>query len=74
MVLALTAALAGCANLAPDYAQPAAPVPASWTQQVDGKPLGVSAGKVAGEIDADQLGWREFFLDPRLQQVIAAAL
>ncbi|MBP1317219.1 efflux transporter outer membrane subunit [Herbaspirillum sp. 1130] len=74
MVLALTAALAGCANLAPDYAQPAAPVPASWTQQVDGKPVGSNAGKAAGEIDADQLGWREFFLDPRLQQVIAAAL
>jgi hypothetical protein len=33
-------------------------------QQVDGKPLGGSAGKAAGEIDADQLGWREFFLDP----------
>jgi hypothetical protein len=26
--------------------------------------LGGSAGKAAGEIDADQLGWREFFLDP----------
>ncbi len=74
MVLALTTALAGCANLAPDYTQPAAPVPASWTQQVDGKPVSSSAGKAHGEIDADQLGWREFFLDPRLQQVIAAAL
>ncbi|EOA06703.1 outer membrane drug efflux lipoprotein [Herbaspirillum frisingense GSF30] len=74
LALALSAALAGCANLAPDYAQPAAPVPASWSQQVDGKPLVTSGSRAAGEIDADQLGWREFFLDPRLQQVIAAAL
>ncbi|MDR6397749.1 efflux transporter outer membrane subunit [Herbaspirillum seropedicae] len=74
MLLALTAALAGCANLAPDYTQPAAPVPASWTSQAAAQPAVGSAGQAAGEIDADHLGWREFFLDPRLQQVIATAL
>ena len=74
MLLALTAALAGCANLAPDYTQPTAPVPARWTSQAAAKPAIGSTGQTDGEIDADHLGWREFFLDPRLQQVIAAAL
>ncbi|WP_343582897.1 efflux transporter outer membrane subunit [Herbaspirillum sp.] len=72
IVLALAGALAGCANLAPDYRQPAAPVPSSWAQQVDGKNI-VAAGQ-AQDAQADSIGWKQFFLDTRLQQVIDAAL
>ncbi|MFJ3045937.1 efflux transporter outer membrane subunit [Herbaspirillum chlorophenolicum] len=81
MALALATALAGCANLAPDYVQPAAPVPANWLHlmdgmQVDGKQIVAAAGDkaAANNADADNIGWRQFFLDPRLQQVIAMSL
>ncbi|MBB5389980.1 MULTISPECIES: efflux transporter outer membrane subunit [unclassified Herbaspirillum] len=76
MALALAAALAGCANLAPDYAQPAAPVPANWSQKVDGKQIVAATGDQAAtnNANADSIGWRQFFLDPRLQQVIAMSL
>jgi len=79
IAVALAAALGGCVNLAPDYRQPAAPVPASWPQQVAGQQI-VAAGsdkqaaQQAGQHEADAIGWRQFILDARLQQVIALAL
>lgn len=62
--LALVAALtlAGCVNLAPDYQQPAAPVPAQW-------PVSADTGTASA-----QLGWQSFFLDARLRQVVGQAL
>lgn len=60
-------ALAGC-NLAPKYVQPAAPVPNALPQ---GGSYPVLA---AGDAATDAVGWRDFFIDPRLQQVIATAL
>jgi multidrug efflux system outer membrane protein len=59
--------LAAC-NLAPKYVQPAAPVPPALPQG------GAYPTLASGETTADALGWREFFTDPRLQQVIAKAL
>lgn len=59
--------LAAC-NLAPKYVQPAAPVPPALPQG------GAYPTLASGEPTADALGWREFFTDPRLQQVIAKAL
>nr|WP_328803656.1 efflux transporter outer membrane subunit [Pseudomonas ullengensis] len=53
--------LAGCVNLAPTYEQPQAPVPSQWT----------ASG--LGETRAD-IGWKGFFLDARLRQVIEQAL
>ena len=61
--LALAFTLAGC-SLAPDYQRPAAPVAAAW-------PAGVDAG---GARRAEDLDWRAFFPDPRLQRLIAVAL
>ncbi|MBB3859125.1 multidrug efflux system outer membrane protein [Novosphingobium hassiacum] len=60
-------ALSAC-NLAPKYVQPATPVPPSLPQGASYLAL------AAGETTADALGWRQFFTDPRLQQVIASAL
>lgn len=55
---ALCGALAAC-TLEPDYHRPDAPVPA----------LDAAPGTAAADI-----GWREFFPDPQLQQLIALAL
>lgn len=61
--VALAALLGGC-SLMPAYRQPAAPVPAQFAGD---------AGAPAATPVAD-LGWREVFTDPALQQVIALSL
>jgi multidrug efflux system outer membrane protein len=57
------ATLAAC-TLMPRYEQPAAPVPAQWSQ----------AESTADPIVAADLPWRTVFPDPRLQRVIELAL
>lgn len=60
---ALAAALAGCSQM-PAYQRPAAPVSAAWPDNA--KPNGVR--QIA------TTGWQQYFPDPRLQALIAAAL
>ncbi len=60
-ILALTTALSAC-NFAPQYRQPVAPVSASYPDATPGTRL------------ATDLGWREFFGDPRLQAYLDASL
>src|SRR5208282_5209331 len=62
-------ALAGC-TLAPTYHRPAAPISSSWPK-VPGHPVKPT---VAAAFPAADIGWREFFRDPRLQQLIELAL
>ncbi|SFO71418.1 outer membrane protein, multidrug efflux system [Variovorax sp. OK605] len=57
-----SAVLAGCINLAPDYAAPASPVPQA---------LPSSGVEAATPLD---VGWRSFFVEPRLQGTIELAL
>ena len=59
----------GCLNLEPDYARPTAPVPQSWPQG-DAYPTPVQA---SGPALAD-IGWNSFFVDPKLQRLIALGL
>ena len=59
--LLATLAVAGC-TLAPDYQQPASPVPAAAGDD----------GRVAQEVVLP--GWEALFQDPRLQQLIRTAL
>ncbi|WP_369941172.1 efflux transporter outer membrane subunit [Xanthomonas medicagonis] len=66
LALACAGLLAGCASLAPSYARPDAPVPATFADSGSG-----AAGDGANLATLD---WRQVFLDPRLQQVIAQAL
>ncbi|MBB4127474.1 multidrug efflux system outer membrane protein [Xanthomonas translucens] len=66
LALACAGVLAGCASMAPSYARPDAPVPATFADSGTG-----TAGAVA---DVATLDWRQVFLDPRLQQVIAQVL
>lgn len=61
--------LSGCANLAPLYSRPDAPVPDAWPEGPALQEDVAQTGKIAAGI-----GWQEFFLDPRLQQVIGLAL
>lgn len=65
---ALPALALGACNLAPKYVRPQAPVAPALPQGAAYPVL------PAGDSSADTLGWRAFFTDPRLQQVIARAL
>ena len=77
-------ALAGC-SLAPDYKRPDAPVSGNWPDQPKvqygayAKPTSLgtqpaaSVEPQAGTPAAD-IGWREFFRDPRLQRLIELSL
>ena len=60
-LVAAVAALFGACTLEPHYQRPASPVP----------PL---AAGMAGGTAAVDIGWREFFPDPQLQDLIALAL
>lgn len=66
--IAIAALLSACGTLAPDYQRPAAPVAASWS---DGA---ASAPTTTGGQSAADIGWREFFTDDKLRQVIEQAL
>lgn len=69
----LTAALAGC-SLAPHYEQPAAPVAVNWPIP-EGTTAAVPAAADAAEAPAAAgIGWRQFFGDARLRQLITMAL
>jgi len=58
---AVVATVLGACTLEPHYHRPAAPVPP------------IEGGK-AGAMAAADIGWREFFPDPQLQELIALAL
>jgi multidrug efflux system outer membrane protein len=70
--LGLMAALLGGCTLAPDYRQPELPVVEQlpMTQQATAGP---SSAKEGPTVSAE-LGWREYFTDARLQQLITQAL
>ena len=61
------AALAGC-NLAPHYVRPVGAVPAALPQG------GVYPAAATDARDVSRVGWRDFFTDDRLRQVIAQGL
>lgn len=63
-ILMAATTLAGC-TLAPRYDRPALPVGAAWPTPTAGATSAVSGADIA---------WRDVFLDPRLQSVIALAL
>lgn len=66
--IAIAALLSACGTLAPDYQRPSAPVAASWSEGAASAPA-TTQGQAAADI-----GWREFFTDDRLRQVIEQAL
>ena len=78
--LLLSASLLAACTLEPRYRAPPLPVPDQWpipptTATVAPSPA--AAGTTAGTVDitrAADIGWRDFFADPHLQQIIALAL
>lgn len=59
--------LTGC-SLAPVYERPSIPVSTTWPENLSGN------GKTSTEIVASDIGWADFFIDPKLRQVIQIAL
>lgn len=68
----LATALAGC-TLAPKYARPSAPIEASYPTGSSYNAPDQARARADGLATSD-LGWRDFYLDPLLQEVIAGAL
>ena len=66
----LAAALLAACSLEPAYQRPAAPVPAAFPA---GEAYRAPPGG-EGATPAADIGWRNFFVDPRLQRLVAAAL
>jgi multidrug efflux system outer membrane protein len=64
LVASSALALAGC-NLAPKHVTPALPVPQTYPAELQAE---------RGTRKAADISWREFFADPRLQQLIGLAL
>jgi multidrug efflux system outer membrane protein len=71
--LTLAAALGGC-SLVPAYQRPALPVPAQYPLARASDSATGSASSSSSATDAADIGWRDFFADPRLQQLIGLAL
>jgi multidrug efflux system outer membrane protein len=75
----LVAALAGC-TLEPHYVRPEPAVSPQWPEITDRYPDAGGAAPSAGSrgdtaaVRAADIGWREFFTDPRLQKLIETAL
>jgi multidrug efflux system outer membrane protein len=73
------AALTGC-TLEPHYERPQPAVTSQWPDiddrysQSDGTAPGAHAPRDTSGIRAADIGWREFFTDPRLQKLIETAL
>lgn len=70
--LALVVALAAC-SMEPTYQRPDAPISSAYPSGPAYSTPGANAGQQNGPAAAD-LGWRQFFVDPQLQQLIARAL
>ncbi|WP_338615378.1 efflux transporter outer membrane subunit [Pigmentiphaga sp. CHJ604] len=68
--LALAAVLAGC-SMAPKHERPAAPIGAAYPS--DAAYVQAASGKPDEAVTAD-IGWRDFFRDPLLQQLIDISL
>ncbi|MGO4307724.1 AdeC/AdeK/OprM family multidrug efflux complex outer membrane factor [Cupriavidus sp. RAF12] len=69
LCLAAATALTGC-SLIPNYERPAAPVDAAYPQG-DAYPVATADGQA---LSAVELGWRDYFADPRLRRLIELAL
>ncbi|MBB5407194.1 MULTISPECIES: efflux transporter outer membrane subunit [unclassified Paraburkholderia] len=74
IAVAVALLAAGC-TLAPHYQRPAAPVTATFpTGGVYDQQPGAQGARGANGLAAGDIGWRDFFVDPRLQQLIEIAL
>jgi multidrug efflux system outer membrane protein len=68
------ALLGGCANLAPNYERPAAPVAAQFPAAAASAASAASAAASTIATPAAELDWQAFFTDERQKRLIALAL
>jgi outer membrane protein, multidrug efflux system len=77
VTIGVMSVLASC-TLEPHYQRPDLPVPDQWPLPENGAPLPgadtAAAGGSAAQTPVWEIGWREFFTDPQLQQLISLAL
>lgn len=75
-VMAVAAALVAGCSLVPWYERPEAPVSQTYPQgdAYAEQPGADEAGRSANDVAATEIGWREFFIDERLQQLVEMAL
>jgi multidrug efflux system outer membrane protein len=68
-----TTVLSACAMM-PHYERPASPVPDHWPSDAPSTIAQTSGAADTAIVSADQIGWRDFFTDPRLRHLIEIAL
>ncbi|MCU6667375.1 Cu(I)/Ag(I) efflux RND transporter outer membrane protein [Enterobacteriaceae bacterium H4N4] len=66
LTLSVTFILTGCMSLAPDYQRPQSPVPQQFSRSQN--------TLVSTQTGYQDTGWRAFFVDPQVKQLIAQAL
>ncbi|MEG2804517.1 efflux transporter outer membrane subunit [Stenotrophomonas sp.] len=66
LAVAVAIALSGCATLVPASTEVAPAIPAQWPA--------TAATDAASPVAAADIGWRDFFTDPRLQSLIEQSL
>ncbi|RJG01062.1 efflux transporter outer membrane subunit [Noviherbaspirillum sedimenti] len=79
LALAVALAASGCAMLEPQLPAANASIPADWplpptTAAATKTPAATSAATPAAEQAVTDIGWRDFFTDPKLEELIARAL
>ena len=72
--IAIAALLSACTTLAPDYQRPAAPVAGTWSDGAASAPVTTASTASAANQTATDIGWRDFFTDAKLRQVIEQSL
>jgi len=68
LALALSLVLSGCSTLEPRSTEVAPAIPSQWPVAATAGAQGTATAEVA------DIGWRDFFVDPRLQAVITQSL
>jgi outer membrane protein, multidrug efflux system len=76
LIAASVALFASGCTMAPKYERPAAPVSSTFPQGgvYDTQPVPARGERTANGASATDIGWRDFFVDERLQQLIEIAL
>ena len=74
LALATGLFVAGCATLQPPLPEALPSIPADWPLPETTPVATTDDSSDSGGTDASDIGWRDFFADPRLDQLIAQAL
>src|SRR5690606_14247911 len=75
LALALALSASGCATLVPATPAAQAGIPATWPMpEMTPVAAGANAADTGSAPTVADIGWRDFFADPRLEEVVALAL